>query len=371
MYRKITIKVGSNVLTDSNGMPNEERIAGIVGQIARLKKEKGIDVMLVSSGAVASGREVIHPAKKSDSVSNRQLWASVGQVRLISLYARLFASHNLICSQVLATKEDFRDRRHFLNMRNCLNTLLENHVVPIINENDVVSVNELMFTDNDELSGLITDMMNSDALFILSNINGLYDGDPSEKESRVIRRVDGLTQGVSKMISTRKSQFGRGGMLTKYSMARKIAASGTPVHLANGLTPDIILRLIERPDEVEHTYFVASRKKSSVKKWLAHSESGAKGAIYVNEGACRSLFGPKATSLLPVGVTRIVGEFLKGDVVAIIDHEALQVGVGKAEYNSDSARKKIGEKNARPMVHYDYLSLIYSPDTAKYQSDNM
>ena len=350
-------------------MPNEERIAGIVGQIAHLRKEKGIDVLLVSSGAVASGREVIHPVRKSDSVSNRQLWASVGQVRLISLYARLFSSHNLICSQVLATKEDFRDRRHFLNMRNCLETLLENHVVPIINENDVVSVNELMFTDNDELSGLITDMMNTDALIILSNIDGLYDGDPKEEGSRVIRRVDSFTQGIAKMISPQKSQFGRGGMLTKYSMARKIAASGTPVHLANGLAHNILVRLIESPDEVEHTYFVASRKKSSVKKWLAHSESGAKGTLFVNEGACFSLFGPKATSLLPVGVTRIKGQFLKGDVVAIMDSDALQIGVGKAEYNSESAHKKIGEKNARPMVHYDYLSLIYSPDTAKYQSN--
>ena len=185
MYKRITLKVGSNVLTLPDGNPNERLIAGLVEQIVSLK-QKGVEVLLVSSGAVASGRKVIGEPKHCDAVSCRQLWAAVGQVRLIQLYSDLFGRHGMICSQVLATKEDFRDRRHFLNMRNCLETLLKNNVIPVINENDVVSVTELMFTDNDELSGLITDMMNSDGLIILSNIDGIYDGLPSDPASKVI-----------------------------------------------------------------------------------------------------------------------------------------------------------------------------------------
>ena len=366
MHKRITIKVGSNVLTRQDGMPDEYRISHIAEQIARLKKDKGADILLVSSGAVASGRSIIQPAHKQDAVSNRQLWASVGQIRLINLYATFFSGHGLVCSQVLATKEDFRDRRHFLNMRNCLGTLLENHVVPVINENDAVSVNELMFTDNDELSGLITNMMDSDILIILSNVDGLYDGDPKTPGTKVITRIEDGIQSAPKIISPQKSQFGRGGMLTKFSMARKIARSGIPVRLANGTKDNILIDLIENPEQVEHTYFVPSRKKSSVKRWLAHADSNTKGIIYINEGACLSLFSNKATSILPVGVTGVKGHFMKGDIVTILDKDNNRIGVGKSEYNSETALRKAGEKNARPIVHYDYLSLNYDQDTIKY-----
>lgn len=344
------------MLTTSGGMPDEKRIAHLVDQIASLKK-KGLDILLVSSGAVASGRKIVNCPKRNDPVSCRQLWASVGQVKLIQLYSELFAHHNMLCSQVLVTKEDFRDRQHFLNIRNCLHTLLEHNIIPIINENDVVSVTELMFTDNDELAGLISSMMGVDAMVILSNVDGIFNGDPSDKNSKVIPVIDDEMMNISKYISTTKSNFGRGGMITKFSMAKKVADSGTPVHLANGTREHVLIDIAEENPALVHTYFKPGRKTSPFKKWLAYSEASVKGEVHINVGAKESLMASKANSLLPVGVTSISGEFMKGDLVKIIDSDGRNIGVGRTQYNSETALKKMGQKNQKPVIHYDYLYL--------------
>jgi glutamate 5-kinase len=356
MYQSVTIKIGSNVLTAPDGNLDEARIAHLVDQIVSLR-QKGVNVLLVSSGAVASGRKMVDCRRTNDPVSSRQLWASVGQVKLIQLYSELFSQHNMVCSQVLVTKEDFRDRQHFLNIRNCLETLLEHHIIPIINENDVVSVTELMFTDNDELSGLITSMMDAEALIILSNVNGIYDGNPSDPASKVIPVVEPASNEVSKFISSTKSGLGRGGMITKYGMARKVAQSGTPVHLANGKNENILIQILEQDPSLIQTYFAPGKKTTPIKKWLAYSDLGTKGEIHINAGAAERLLSDHAVSLLPVGVTNIKGEFLKGDIVKIIGPDGALIGMGKSQYNAETAQKKMGEKNAKPMVHYDYLYL--------------
>jgi len=343
-------------LTGPDGMLNESRIEHLVTQIALLKQQ-GVEVLFISSGAVASGRKIIPNPRRHDTISRRQLWASMGQVRLIQLYGDLFARHGLLCAQILATKDDFRDRRHFLNMRNCLQSILENNVVPIINENDVVSVNELMFTDNDELAGLITNMMDTDALIILSNIDGVYDGDPALPESSLIPEVTPDMYHISRFITAQKSNFGRGGMITKFSIAKKVASAGTPVHMANGTRDNILLDLVFNHSGTPQTLFTPLRKSSSVKKWLAHADTAIKGEVFINEGAEKSLHSHKAVSLLPIGVTRIRGEFMKGDIVGVCNPEGKLIGMGKSEYNADTAKKKIGEKNARPIIHYDYLYL--------------
>jgi glutamate 5-kinase len=242
-------------------------------------------------------------------------------------------------------------------MRNCLETLLRNQVLPIINENDVVSVNELMFTDNDELSGLITDMMGSDALIILSNIDGIFDGSPSDPASKVIPVIEAHQNNVSKFIAPAKSTFGRGGMLTKFSIAKRVAASGTPVHIANGFSKDILQDIIEQKAGTVQTLFVPGRKTTTFKKWLAHSQPMVKGTVRINQGAVERLTGQQASSLLLVGVTGIDGNFLNGDVIRIVDEHDHLVGLGRSEYNADTARKKIGERNNKPLIHYDYLYL--------------
>ena len=357
-YNKITIKVGSNVLTKSDGTLNVARIAHLVDQIAVLHKN-GVEVILVSSGAMAAGRSEVSLARKLDPVSSRQLWSAVGQVKLINRYSDLFKEHGIPCAQVLTTKDNFADRNHYLNMKNCFSTLLENAVVPIVNENDTISVTELMFTDNDELSGLIASMQDSEALIILSNIDGVYDGDPKLEGSEIIREIQVSDKEWMEHISTQKSNFGRGGMLTKSNIARKVAKGGIPVHIANGLKDDVLLDILDRKKTLKHTIFLPDDKKSSnVKKWIAYSESFAKGELVINQGAKEALYSPKASSLLPIGVIKVLGTFKRGDILKILDENDQVVGWGKAQYSSDQAIKEKGSEKQKPIVHYDYLYLI-------------
>ena len=203
-YKKITVKIGSNVLAKSDGTLNVSRIAHLVDQIAFLRKN-GVEVVVVSSGAVAAGRAVLQPSKKTDAVSQRQLWAALGQVKLISRYSDFFNEHGLVCAQVLTTKENFSSRAHYLNMKNCFTTLLENKVIPIVNENDTISVTELMFTDNDELSGLIASMVNSDALILLTNVDGVYNADPKNENAQLIQQIEINDIEPENAISTERS----------------------------------------------------------------------------------------------------------------------------------------------------------------------
>lgn len=355
-FRKIAVKIGSNVLTRADGTLDITRMSALVDQVAALHK-KGVEVVLISSGAVASGRSILGTNKKLDVVEQRQLYSAVGQAKLINHYWDLFREHAITVGQVLTTKENFGSRRHYLNQRNCMQVMLENKVIPIVNENDTVSVTELMFTDNDELSGLIASMLDMEALIILSNIDGIYNGSPGDPSSKVITRIE-KGEDVSDFIQTSKSSFGRGGMATKTSIARKIADEGTEVYIANGKKDNILVQLLDKKSDVVCTHFVASTDNvSSVKKWIAHSHGFSKGEIHVNENAAKALLGEKAVSLLAVGVTQITGEFEKDDIVKIMDHTGRSLGVGRVQYDSEKASQIIGEKNHKPLVHCDYLYL--------------
>jgi glutamate 5-kinase len=354
MYARVIVKVGSNVLTQQNGLPDLSRIAHLVDQISQIRKQ-GCDVVLVSSGAVASGRSLINVEEKINAVATRQLLASIGQVKLINTYAQLFEAQQLLCSQVLVTKEDFRDRVHYLNMKNCFDILLLHGVVPVVNENDVVSVTELMFTDNDELAGLIASMLNAQALIILSNVDGIYNGDPKSSGTTIIEEIDGSNTNFASFITSGKSQFGRGGMLTKSNMAHKVAQLGIAVHIANGTRDNILIDVLN--GTAKHTIFKPSRNTSGKKKWIAHSENFAKGVVQINAGAKEALASHKATSLLPIGIMKVAADFQKGDIIKLVDEKGRQVALGIAEYGADKARERIGQKKQRPLVHYDYLYL--------------
>ncbi len=353
-YHRIIIKIGSNVFTQKDGLPDLKRIGHLVDQVARIKKQ-GKDVVLVSSGAVASGRSLMNVSERYDAIAARQLLASIGQVKLINTYSSLFEQFNILCSQVLVTKEDFRDRLHYLNMKNCLEILLQHEVIPVVNENDVVSITELMFTDNDELAGLIASMLNAQALIVLTNVDGVYDANPESEGAELIKEVSGPPVDFSSFISSGRSQFGRGGMITKSTMAQKIAQLGIAVHIANGTRENILTDVLE--DKVAHTRFLPNKKASGKKKWIAHSEHSATGVVQVNEGAKTALTSNKASSLLPVGITLIVSDFKKGDIIKLIDENDKLIGLGIAEYGSDKAKESIGKKNQKPLVHYDYLYL--------------
>jgi len=370
-FSRVAIKVGSNVITQSDGSLNDSRILRLVEDIAILYK-KGIDVILITSGAVAAGRSEVSISRKTNIIAAKQVWAAIGQVKLMSSYQFLFGKYGIQAGQLLASKESFRDRLHYLNMKNCISAMLENKVLPIVNENDTISVNELMFTDNDELSGLISSMMDCDTLMILSNVDGVYNGVPGDKDARLIPVIDENSEDIDQYISSVKSGFGRGGMLTKCSIARKIASQGIDVYIANG-TRDAIITDIVREKDVPFTHFVASSEvETGVKKWLSHSDTFAKGAVIINKGAKEALLGEKATSLLMIGIVKVQGFFKKGDIVRIIDTSGNNIGLGKSQFDSKKTEQNIGEKINKPFIHYDFLVLNEktNPLTAKSAKDS-
>lgn len=353
---RLVVKVGSNVLTRADGMLDITRMSAIVDQLAELRRA-GIEVILVSSGAVASGRGELRGSidtSRLDDLSARQLFSAVGQAKLINRYYELFREHGIHCGQVLATKENFARRGHYLNQRHCMAAMLDNGVIPIVNENDTVSVTELMFTDNDELSGLIATMMNADRLIILSNIDGLYTGDPSAPDTVLIPRVE-PGENPSDYVSSGKSSLGRGGMGSKCRIACRVASEGIEVVVANGRRDGIIVPLAGLGDcTVPHTLFAASpRAASGMKKWLAHSDAFAKGMVRVNAGAADAI--RKGASLLAVGVDAVEGDFDADDIVTVADPSGTVFAWGKTALTSDAARAVVGQSGGKPLIHADYL----------------
>lgn len=355
--KRVAIKIGSNVLTRADGSLDVTRLSSLVDQIVTLHRS-GMEIILISSGAVACGRSALSQSSlgRLDSVDRRQLFSAVGQAKLINRYYDLFREHGLHVGQILTMKESFGTRRHYLNQRNCMSVMLDNGVIPIVNENDTVSVTELMFTDNDELSGMIATMMNANALIILSNVDGIYTSPPGTPGCEVISSVSPGTD-LSGNISAEKSGFGRGGMITKSKIALRVAEEGIHVFIANGKRENVLVRLLlEHDPGLPSTHFIPGpREVSSVKKWIANSAGFAKGEIHLAPKAVEAITSPRAVSILPIGVTRVEGEFEKDDIVTIVGPDGSKLGVGKAAASAASIRQAIGRHGSRPAVHYDYL----------------
>lgn len=350
---RIVLKIGTNVLSRPDGLLDLDTIAQLVGQIAAARRQ-GHELIVISSGAVGAGRSLIALPKDASRVVQRQVLAAVGQVKLMGLYAEQFARHGLHCAQVLATKEDFRDRRHYLNMQNCFAALLRDNIVPIVNENDVVSVSELMFTDNDELAGLTAALTGADLLVILSNVDGVLDGPPGAPGSRLIAEIQPDERWLPDSIEATRSSFGRGGMTTKFRFAQKAARVGITTWIANGKRPDVLTDLLR--GQAVGTCFRAKPALNHLKKWIAYDENARKGLVVINAGAATALQN-RVSSLLPVGIVRIEGPFERGDLVTIADEAGATLGFGKVQYGADIARKNMGQKGKKPLVHYDYLYL--------------
>ena len=254
MKHRIVVKVGSNALTRPDGRLDVTRMSALVDQIAWLRS-KGCEVILVSSGAVACGRRELDIEHALDSVEQRQLFSAMGQAKLIGLYYDLFREFGIHVGQVLTMKENFEPGEQYRNQRACMTVMLENNVLPIVNENDTVSVTELMFTDNDELSGLIAQMMQADTLILLSNIDGIYNAHPDDPDAELIREV-APGRDLSQYIKEEKSAFGRGGMHSKYTTAQKVQQAGIRVIIANGEREDILIDLIQNKQNIPHTEFI-------------------------------------------------------------------------------------------------------------------
>jgi glutamate 5-kinase len=253
--KRIAIKVGSNVLTRQDGTLDITRMSALTDQVAELHR-RGVEVILVSSGAVASGRSEVHPDMELDSVAARQIFSAVGQAKLMNRYYDLFRSHGISCGQVLTTKSSLELPQHYENQKGCIEALLSCGIIPIVNENDTISITELMFTDNDELSGWMAEMMSCDMLLILSNIDGVYDGNPSDPSSSLIPEIRPEADDLSEYIQTSKSSLGRGGMHTKCNVARRLAQGGMPVVIANGKRDNVIVRVIDGDPALPCTKFL-------------------------------------------------------------------------------------------------------------------
>lgn len=255
--KRIIVKVGSNVLTRSDGTLDVTRMSALVDQLAELRQQ-GFEVILVSSGAVASGRSELQlPATEAaqlDSVEQRQVFSAVGQAKLMGRYVELFRDHGIHVGQVLTMKENFAPGEQYDNQRQCMTAMLAHGVVPIVNENDTVCVTELMFTDNDELSGLVAQMMECEALVILSNIDGIYTGNPDDPQSQLIQEVPHGTD-LSQYLQTKRSSAGRGGMQSKYHTAQLVADAGIHVYIANGKREHILCDVLLKPESVPFTHF--------------------------------------------------------------------------------------------------------------------
>jgi glutamate 5-kinase len=358
MGERIVVKIGSQVLCGADGALNREVMARLVAQVGDLVNS-GRQLLLVSSGAVAAGTAVAGERllRIGDPVARKQVLAATGQVRLMETYRAQYEEHGLPVAQVLTSKSDFQTRRHYLNMRGCIEALLEAGIVPIVNENDVVSITELMFTDNDELAGLLAAMVNADRLCLLSTVPGVYDGDPAEPGTACIETWDSARHQLEDIVQRGTSALGRGGMHSKLAIALKTARLGIEVVIADGADPDVLRKVAE--GQSVGTRFPAEGEASSTKRWLASADGHATGSVTVNAGAEAALRDrSRLASLLPVGIEVVEGRFDSGDVIRIRGADGRVLGCGRARYDHEEARRVMGQRGQKPLIHYDYLYLL-------------
>lgn len=362
--RLIVVKVGSGVLSCDNGL-NLEVIQSISSQISGLVKD-GRQVILVSSGAVASGVKKIGLGKRPEGIPEKQAAAAVGQAGLMLQYEKVFSAFGLNVAQVLLTGEDMSNRKRYLNARNTLNTLLSWGVVPIVNENDTVAVEEIKFGDNDNLSAIIALMMDADTLVNLTDIDGLYNKDPRQyNDAALIPVVRTVGREIEALAGDIPGALGTGGMLSKIKAARKACSAGIPMTIAGGATPGVLEELFR--GNAHGTYFAPRDEKLATRKrWIAFSSKPA-GEIVIDQGARIALVN-KGTSLLPSGITAVAGDFDIGAPVKCVDPAGNTIGVGLVNYSAsdinrimglktDQIEERIGYKDYDEVIHRNNLAV--------------
>lgn len=365
--RRVVVKVGSRVLVDRHGKPHRPRMAALVKEIVALRR-RGVEVVLVSSGAVASGMEALGWSRRPKRLPELQMAAAVGQFQLMACYDRLFRRSKVTVGQILLTHDDLRERVRHLNVRNTLHRMLEQGVVPIVNENDVVSVDELKFGDNDFLAALVSVLLEADLLVLLTTTNGLRRPTSAGKSKRVaeLERVDRAVQSWARGSS---SQLSMGGMSSKLQAAQIAAEQGVEVVIADGRTKGIVERVCAGDDLGTWLHGLGDGRGMvpSRKRWIALFQR-TRGAVVIDNGAGRALV-ERGTSLLPVGVRAVEGDFSVGSLVAIKTEDGQTIARGLVDYSSEELLQikgcrtseiveRLGACNYEEVVHRDNLVLL-------------
>ncbi|MEE8194020.1 MAG: glutamate 5-kinase [Dehalococcoidales bacterium] len=355
-YKRIVAKFGTNLLTAGSDRLDRNIMSRLAAQVAQLHQQ-GLELLIVSSGAIAAGRHKLGLARGLRGIPDKQVLASVGQSHLMNLYEQLFGQHDIVVAQALLTKADLSDRAGYLNARNTLLALLELRVLCIVNENDVVAMDEIQeakFGDNDNLSAMVANLVDADLLLLLTDIAGLYTADPQRNpDARLIARVDSIDSGIEHLAADTPRRLGTGGMATKIEAAKLATASGVTVVIADGRQPDAILRLAAG-EAIGTRFLPASSKLESRKRWML-SGLCTRGKLVVDSGATLALRKQKR-SLLAAGIERIEGECQRGDIVNIYDPQGVRIGCGITNYSSADigAIKGAHSKQIVTLLGYDY-----------------
>ena len=364
--RRLVVKVGSNVLTSDQGL-NLPVIYALSRQVSVLMKQ-GMEVILVSSGAMAAGQKKTGLAKRPDDIPRRQAIAAVGQPGLMLEYEKAFSVYDIKVAQILLTGDDLtKSRDRYLNARNTLNTLLSWQILPVINENDTVVVEEIKFGDNDNLSALIALLMNADLLVNLTDIDGLYTGDPRrKKDAALISTVEAIDDHIESIADNIPGTLGTGGMLSKIRAAAKVTNAGIPMIIASGRDPDVLEKVFSGREI--GTFFVPAKEKLSSRKcWIGYNVK-PRGILKIDDGAAKAIVR-RGKSLLPGGIIAVEGDFGVGDAVTLTDGSGLRVAVGLVNYGAVDIRKimgcrtdriksRLGEKSYDEVVHRDNLTVL-------------
>jgi glutamate 5-kinase len=344
--RRVVVKIGSSVMT-KGGYIDEQLLKDTVRQVSGLCK-KNIDVCIVSSGAIVAGMSMMGLSKMPSKINKLQAIASIGQAALMNIYNKHFKNYKKVCGQILLTWDDFQHRERYNNAKNTLLALFSDGVVPVVNENDTVSTEEIKFGDNDELSALVAGMIDAEMLLLLSDVEGLGDAD-----GRIIQLIPKLDEGHCRAVRKKGKAHTRGGMLSKLKAADLAATVGVKTVITDGRQKDIIKKLVLEGSDIG-THFQPRGRISAKKKWIAFSRK-SKGCITVDKGAATAL-EERNSSLLSKGIKEVSGDFVKGDTVSIRSEEAnIIIGRGMVNYDSEFLKKSLGQKLSQEVIHRDHL----------------
>ena len=359
-YHRIVVKLGTSLVTGGSDHLNENIMSSLVAQVAQLHRQ-GLELLVVSSGAITAGRYKLGLTKKLRSIPFKQVFSSVGQSRLMLTYEQLFNRHNITVAQALLTKADLSDRAGYLNARNTLLALLELRVLCIVNENDVVAVDEIQeakFGDNDNLSAMVANLVDADLLLLLTDTAGLYTADPRrDPDAQLIPHVERIDSKIEQLATDTTGSLGIGGMMTKIEAARLATASGITVIIADGREPDVIVRLAAG-EAIGTCFWPLTDKLESRKRWMVSGLS-TRGGLVVDSGAARAL-RKQNRSLLATGIKKVEGEFQRGDVVTVYDHKGAILGCGITNYSATDIGiiKGAHSKKIATLLGYDYGSEV-------------